>query len=71
MNEALCVLQKTCASTVATMIAVMEDAEAPAMVRLKAAMAVLETALKSRTVDELETRIAALAALAASDGMCD
>jgi uncharacterized small protein (DUF1192 family) len=64
MDAALARLPPACTKAAETMITLLEDAQVPAFVRLKAAQAILDMALKSRTVDELEARIAALEAVA-------
>jgi transposase-like protein len=64
MDAALAELQKACTKAAQTLVDLLEDAQGPTVVRLRAAQVVLDTALKSRTVDELEARIAALEAVA-------
>lgn len=60
MEEAFATLQKHCIEAAKTIIDVMHDKHANPYVRLHAAQAVLDMAIKSRVVDELEARITAL-----------
>lgn len=60
MDAALSQLQQSCEEAAKTLVELMQDTDASPFVRLQAAQSILETALKSRTVDELEARIAAL-----------
>lgn len=60
MDEAFTLLQKSCTEAAKTVISIMQDTDANPFVRLQAANAVLDMAVKSRAVDELEARIAAL-----------
>jgi hypothetical protein len=60
MDEAFQVLQKACTEAAETLVALMQDHNAAASVRLQAAQTVLATAIKSRVVDELEVRLTEL-----------
>ena len=60
MDEALAVLQKSCTRAVEVMVEVLESTEAPEIVRLRAAHMILDIAVRGRSVQELEDRLAAL-----------
>jgi hypothetical protein len=62
VQHAVVQVQHAAATAVHTLLAVMQDANAPASARVSAAKAILETAVKAVEVEDLEARIAALEA---------
>jgi hypothetical protein len=60
MDEAFVLLQKHCSAAAQVFIDMMHNDEALPFTRLKAAEAVLNTALKGRSIYELEQRLAEL-----------
>jgi len=57
-------VQQATSTAVQTLLAVMQDAAAPASARVSAAKAIFETAMKGIELEDLEARIAALEAAA-------
>jgi hypothetical protein len=60
LTQAMGVLQQGAAVASDTLLAVAQDASAPASARVSAARSVLEMLLRSRELDELEARLDAL-----------
>ena len=60
MAEAFAQLQKACTRAVTTLLEVMEGEHTPEAVRCRAAHSVLDLAMKARSVEDLEARIAAI-----------
>jgi hypothetical protein len=58
MTEAFAAMQKGCTRAVAALFAALEDEAAS--VRLTAAKTILDLAMKARSIEELEARVAAL-----------
>jgi hypothetical protein len=61
-DPAIAQAQRTASEAIETLRAVMADEEAPASARVAASKTLLEFAIKVGTVEDLETRIAALEA---------
>jgi len=64
VQHAITRLQQATGKAVETLCAAMRDAEAPASARVSAARAILETAIKTVELEDLEQRIIALEARA-------
>ena len=62
VEQAMTQVQQASGTAVATLLAVMQDPETPASAKVSAAKAVLEQALKTVEIEDLESRIAALEA---------
>jgi hypothetical protein len=62
VQHAITQVQRATGEAVETLRSVMQDADAPASARVSAAKAVLETAVKTVELEDLEARIAALEA---------
>jgi hypothetical protein len=60
VQQAITQVQQSTSKAVTTLIAVMEDRDAPASARVAAARVILEQALRGIELEDLETRIAAL-----------
>ena len=60
VQHAVAQVQQATSMAVATLEAIMQDAEAPASARVSAAKAVLDTAIKGVELEDLAARIAAL-----------
>jgi len=63
VQHAIAQVQRVTGEAVETLRTVMQDSESPASARVSAAKTILETALKSIEIDDLEARMAALEAL--------
>ena len=62
VQQAVSQIQRATAKAVATLVAVMDDADAPASARVSAAKVVLEQALRGIELEDIEARVAALEA---------
>ena len=62
VQHAIVQVQHATGTAVQTLLAVMQDANAPASAKVSAAKAVLETAVKAVELEDLEARISALEA---------
>jgi len=62
VQQAIVQVQHATGTAVQTLLAVMQDANAPASAKVSAAKTILETAVKAVELEDLEVRIAALEA---------
>ena len=62
VQQAITQVQQATSTAVQTLLAVMQDAEAPASAKVSAARTILETAVKAVELEDLEARLAALEA---------
>ena len=60
MSEAFMNLQKNCNRATEVLVELMEDEETPHAVRYNCACAILDMAMRTRTIDELEERLEAI-----------
>ena len=60
VQQAIVQVQHATCTAVQTLLAVMQDAEAPASAKVSAARTILETAIKAVELEDLEARIAEL-----------